>query len=219
MFEITQKMLCFSWKVIFIYHQGCHKDRIQLWTNTWNYLVNKLVKIWLIHIHMCAGSAGPHVKIHKVLHFSDQFRRIRQIFFSITQCQLLFANPVYYLCLQAWPPTAILGEPKLQPCFPPRHDPSASRFLSHDSWDFHQGKRSTWEESRYPQYFESCPLCALLISWRRYSAHNFAYLLWIWGSYRNPLGTRGEHANSTQKHPFRRPHPRYGHRQRPCGKT
>ena len=31
-----------------------------------------------------------------------------------------------------------------------------SRFLSHDSWDFHQGKRSTWEVSRYlPQFWIS----------------------------------------------------------------
>ena len=44
---------------------------------------------------------------------------------------IVHLNPVYYLCLQARPPTAILGEPRPQPCFPPRHDPSDGRFFSH----------------------------------------------------------------------------------------
>ena len=60
---------------------------------------------------------------------------------------------MYYLCLQARPPTAILGEPRTQPCFPPRHDPSVAASYHMTFETLHQGKRSAWEESRYhPQF-------------------------------------------------------------------
>ena len=124
---------------------------------------------------------------------------------------IAFANPVYYLCLQAQPPSVILGEPRLQPCFPPRHDPSASRFLSHDRGDFHSGKHSAWEESRYPPQFQSLPLCALLASWRRYSAHDLHTFV-NWGLIQEPPGGTGRACKLHTERPFRRPRPRCGHR-------
>ena len=54
-------------------------------------------------------------------------------------------------------------------------------------------------------------LCALLTSWRRYSAHDFAYLLWIGGSW-EPPGDTGRACKLHTETPFRWPHPRYGHR-------
>jgi len=111
--------------------------------------------------------------------------------FSITQCQFLLSRILCTTCAY-WHGRhlSILGEPRLQPCFPPRHDPSASRFLSHDRGDFHSGKHSAWEESRYPPQFHSLPLCALLASWRRYSAHDLHTFV-NWGLIQEPPGGTG----------------------------
>ena len=132
--------------------------------------------------------------------------------FSITQCQFLLSRILCTTCAY-WHGRhlSILGEPRLQPCFPPRHDPSASRFLSHDRGDFHSGKHSAWEESRYPPQFQSLPLCALLASWRRYSAHDLHTFV-NWGLIQEPPGGTGRACKLHTERPFRRPRPRCGHR-------
>ena len=71
---------------------------------------------------------------------------------------IVHLNPVYYLCLQAQPPTAILGEPGLS--WESRNHVFLRDMIRRMAASFHmpfetlhQGKRSAWEESRYhPQF-------------------------------------------------------------------
>ena len=122
-----------------------------------------------------------------------------------------FANPVYYLCLQAQPPTGFLGEPRTQPCFPPRHDPSVAASYHMTVETFTRGSVARGRNHVILLSSRSRPLCAL---WPVGGGivHMINASFGELGLTQEPPGDTGRASELHTETPYRRPRPRYEHR-------
>ena len=143
----------------------------------------------------------------QIFFFKYFFPRFCNPFFN-HPVSIALANPVHYLCLYqlaSWESRernhVFLRDMTRQP--------AASYHMTVET--FTRGSVARGRNHVILLSSQSRPLCALLTSWRRYSAHDFAYLLWIGGSW-EPPGDTGRACKLHTETPFCRPHPRYGHR-------
>ena len=89
------------------------------------WVLYKLIKIWPIHLHMCAGPADPHVKIHKVpFIFLDQIRWMRYNLWFSQNYWMNVHKPLWkgeqwsdlepkYFWVWIWLPGRFQGPPKV----------------------------------------------------------------------------------------------------------